>query len=162
MNARTSRRMTGWWEWLVAGGLSLASCATLILLLLTLARTQAREALQATRQEAGRLGIGVGRIGARESGRSTWQAIGGPSYPYSRREQGQAGAADGSVWSNLRYETTVVSTADSGGGSNASNARTTVITVSVVLVWLLGLRLVAGPLRPAHHIRRGGRWSRSY
>ena len=76
MNARTYRSVSEWWEWILAGSLALASCAALVLLLLTVARMQAREAWQAKRLSADTTGTCVDGIGTRESGKSKWLATG--------------------------------------------------------------------------------------
>jgi hypothetical protein len=147
MNARDFTRLSDRWEWVVAGSLSVASCAALVLLLVALARAQGREALRAECQVGDALASLAGEhVFSEGSGRPEWLATGtrAPACPFCTGTRLPGDPTDSGIWTQSRYATTASSAPARGGDVPASRVRTTLIALSVVIVWLLGLRLLVG------------------
>jgi hypothetical protein len=146
-------------EWTVACGLALATFVLLGILLLTAARGQQREVVQATWQSAGLPGRGLycPRCGGPAGGQPSHPQACRDSLPADQDALARVGAVSDVVPRQLDYaadwDLTPVSTQDPHG-----NDGTTIMHVMLVLVvWLLSLMLLANPHRVLRRIGGTGR-----
>lgn len=164
MGTAKSQRCGGYWEWITAVCLSLASSVLLGTLLLCLAPAPVSPAAAPASAAVGVVRP-VATIGsAPEAGIAAWLAT--TDSPSCSCRGGRsacrlADAGGGCSWGRLVTGTPAVSAAGGRGSLGANGPRTVLTALVVLLVWLGGLRVVLGPLRHPQRIRHAGRGPRT-
>lgn len=163
MNAGAFRRESDRWEWRLAGILSLASFAALVLLLVLLGQAQSLRTSRVIVPSAAMADSAVRCTCAAESAPSPWLMTGirVASCQICQGKSALTQALGTRVPNTLRNQTAPTAAATRRAVVRPGSLRTTASVASVVLVWLLGLGVALGPLDPLPRLSPGHRGLRT-